>query len=350
MNLRSVVLAAGLMAPLSATAQGPAWQFQASRNVNAGEPATITLGVENDVHEVELVLTPVSGSGQPTTFKAKKLTPGKPQLFRFPVPAGRSKWKGRLTGSAGGETTTAELDIEVVSAGPLDVQLMKADVDLERGRVMLRPSHALERVEVRATDASGQLVFDDEATLSGGEGGRVAVSFPVPPGTNLRIAELRAYDAADQWVGVRIVRWYEEVQHDNVEFESAKWDVRPSEVPKLEKAVRALEQAIETFRRDLGDEAATVDVAVYVAGYTDTVGSPADNRVLSQHRAEAIARWFRAHGVTLPVHYQGFGEAGQAVETSDEVDEARNRRALYILASAAPAGAAFPGARWERLK
>ena len=75
-----------------------------------------------------------------------------------------------------------------------------------------------------------------------------------------------------------------------------------------------------------------------------------DLLLLDAQRAEAIARYFKAHGVTVPIYYQGFGEDALAVPTADAVDEARNRRAVYVLANVPPRGAQFPRAQWKRLQ
>ena len=59
----------------------------------------------------------------------------------------------------------------------------------------------------------------------------------------------------------------------------------------------------------------------YVAGYTDTVGNASYNRELSTRRARAIAGWFRANGLKIPIYYCGFGEDVLAKTTPDETDE-----------------------------
>jgi outer membrane protein OmpA-like peptidoglycan-associated protein len=78
-------------------------------------------------------------------------------------------------------------------------------------------------------------------------------------------------------------------------------------------------------------------VSQYVAGYTDTVGSTADNQALSERRARAIADYFVKRGLTgMPIYARGFGEGALAVKTADDVPEAKNRRALYIVSSFMP--------------
>jgi outer membrane protein OmpA-like peptidoglycan-associated protein len=60
------------------------------------------------------------------------------------------------------------------------------------------------------------------------------------------------------------------------------------------------------------------------------------NQELSTRRAQALARWFRGHGLRLPIAYSGMGERALKVKTADEVDEPRNRRADYMLALEPP--------------
>ncbi|MCB9536903.1 MAG: OmpA family protein [Myxococcales bacterium] len=339
-----------LLAASAARADGPKWQFQVTEVVKPGQKATLTLQPQNTVHEVTLTLTP-GGAGKAVTFRAKKLPAGQAKTFSWAVPGGVSTWTGELTGSADGATTTAKLELKIAAVAPLDVQLAKKDIDLVGGRLVVVPSNPLAKAELKAWDATGAQIADDEVEPQALEGGkRFAVTFDVPDEANVRRVELKLHDAYGTWASLRVVRWYDEVEHDRVEFESGKWDIRPDEAPKLDRAIAALQKAIAKFRAELGDDAAAVDGGVYVAGYTDTVGSDADNLVLSRNRARAIAGYFAKHGVTLPIYYQGFGEAVQAVATADDVDEPHNRRALYVLTNAPPEGEAFPKASWTRLK
>jgi outer membrane protein OmpA-like peptidoglycan-associated protein len=347
--MNPALLLCGLLLASPALAEGPRWSFQASQRVQPGVKAEIALQSANTAHGVKLVLVPVSGGGAQQTFSVKRLKAGARKVFRFNVPPGASVWRGELTGAAEGTTSTAILDLKVVSARALDVQVSKADVDLAAGRVVVRPTNPLDKVEVQAWDAEGGQFIDDQGRVSV-QGAVTHVNFDVPADTNVRRVELKLFDAYGFWAALRIVRWYDEVAHDRVEFDSAKWDIRPEQAPKLDAAIVALGQAIAKFRAELGDAAATVDGAVYVAGYTDTVGGVADNAALSEKRAASIARYFKAKGLSVPVWYAGFGEAVQALSTADEVDAPANRRALFILANSAPTGEAFPNARWRQLK
>ncbi len=342
---RAVVLLCSLVT--CAWAAGPRWQYRVIDTVKPGQPAQLILQPQNTVHGVVVTLT--SDRGKTRTFKVKRIKAGKSHAIKWKIPLGKTKWTGTLTGSAEGATTTAPIELTAVAAKPLDVRLSKRDIDLTAARVVVRATNPLQKAEVRAYDTEGDQVLDTTADLEDAGKGATAVRFDVPADTTLRRVEIKMHDAYGYWAALRIVSWYAEIDHEEVEFETAKWDIRPTESPKVDKAIRALTSEIARFRRELGNDAATLEVQVYVAGYTDTVGKAGDNQVLSHKRAKAIAEYFREHGLTVPVHYQGFGEGVQAVETPDDTDQAQNRRAVYVLSNVPPSGGNFPRARWKRL-
>lgn len=329
----------------AAWAQGPQWQYRLEGTPKPGQKAALVLVPQNDVYEVEVVLRAEGGGEQ--RFKFKKLPAGKEQRVAWAVPPGESRWTGTLTGSADGATTTAPLELKVVSVGALDVKLDKRDVDLALGQITVLPTHRLKSAEIAGFDEEGRQVLSTEVDLSDQPPGRAVIAFE-PPTVPLKRLEMKIHDPYGYWVALRIASWYAEIAHDDVEFESGKHEVRASEAHKIDAAIEALENELARFRAQLPDE--SVDAAVYVAGYTDTVGSPGDNQALSLRRAEAIARYFRAHGVRLPIFYQGFGEKALAVPTPDDTDEARNRRAVYVLSNTPPGGPQFPGGGWKPLK
>ena len=142
--------------------------------------------------------------------------------------------------------------------------------------------------------------------------------------------ELRVYDASDSWSDFELLPFAVDIPHEDVVFETARAEIRSAEEPKLETAYDAILEAIREHGADL-------KARLYIMGHTDTVGSPADNQLLSQRRAAAIARWFTARGgIALPILAQGFGEARPLIKTADNTDEPRNRRAQYVLAAQAP--------------
>jgi len=74
--------------------------------------------------------------------------------------------------------------------------------------------------------------------------------------------------------------------------------------------------------------------AVEVNGYTDTTGTKQHNQKLSVARAEAVASEMAQNGVAPDrIKAQGFGESDLLVPTDNNVNEAKNRRVVVVLAS-----------------
>lgn len=343
--LKSLIVSALCLMSGVALAAGPAWTYKIGDRVPAGKPAVLELGSHNGAHGVRVDLK--GPGGRSKTFKIKKLAPGKLKALKFPVPKGVSNWTATVTGSADGAETTANLTLKIVSVGPLDVKLSKRDVDLG-GKIVVVTNRAVQTAEVKGYSGDG-LVVDDTVDLNGASG-RVPIEFVVSDDDQIKRLEVKVLDEFGFWAAVRVVSWFVELPHDDVIFASGKWDIEPGEAPKIDGVFKLLDKEIARFKRELGKEALQTNLKVYVGGFTDTVGAPGDNRVLSRKRARAIAEYFRAHGVKLPIFYQGFGESGLAVATGDNVDNAQNRRAVYVLSNVPPRGGRFPGAAWTRLK
>ena len=80
---------------------------------------------------------------------------------------------------------------------------------------------------------------------------------------------------------------------------------------------------------------------VAATGYTDTVGTPAFNMVLSQRRADAAkAAMVKAGVPAAAITTAGKGEGDQLVKTGDGVAEPQNRRVQVLVT--APATAMAP--------
>ena len=237
--------------------------------------------------------------------------------------------------------------VQVVDAGRkgLKLAITKKDVDLTNRTLYFRLNRPVDSAEIRVFSTDGKLLAERTQLYNGARAGsRLSISWPELLGANaenFRI-ELKVTDVDEYWIGWEVVRFYLEIPHEDVVFETAKWDIRPSEAPKLDEALKILIPAIEKHVKNM-------DCSLYVAGHTDTVGSLADNRELSQKRARSIAHYFASHGVKgIPIYVRGFGEELLAVQTGDNVAEERNRRALYILATFPPEMSG-PGA-WQRVK
>jgi hypothetical protein len=237
-----------------------------------------------------------------------------------------------------------------VPAAPkgIQVQVNKDDIDLANRVVHFRLNKDADSASLQVFGEKGELLGEQVEIYNGAKAGTdLTISWPeLPPGTeNFRI-DLKFNDVNEYWVGLTICRFQGAVPHKEVVFESGKWEIRPGEAPKLDEAIPKILEMLERSKA-----CSENDRAVYIAGHTDTVGSLADNRELSRKRAHAIAQYLLANGLgdqKIQVYVRGFGEEALAVQTGDNVDEERNRRADYIVSNYQPE-IPGPGA-WVRIK
>jgi outer membrane protein OmpA-like peptidoglycan-associated protein len=226
----------------------------------------------------------------------------------------------------------------------LKIQIAMDDVDLKARRLYFRLNKPAESAELKLYTPEGRLVGEKVELFHGASAGKkLSLTWPdvLKDTDNFRL-ELRVSDTDSFWVTWEIVRFYMEIPHEDVVFETGKWEVRPKEMHKLEAALQPIMDTVKKYGK-------LVKCHLYVAGHTDTVGSNASNRELSRKRAHSIARYFKSHGLRkVPVYVRGFGEEALAVKTGDNVDEERNRRAQYIVATFPPD---MPGpGGWQRVQ
>jgi len=95
----------------------------------------------------------------------------------------------------------------------------------------------------------------------------------------------------------------------------------------------ALSARARAIVRTAAENAARVQLTrIVVNGYTDTSGSPASNKALSQRRARAVAAELVRDGVAATtITIKGFGETHPLVPTGPDVREPQNRRVEIIL-------------------
>ena len=78
------------------------------------------------------------------------------------------------------------------------------------------------------------------------------------------------------------------------------------------------------------------DTNLLVVGHTDEVGSSGYNQDLSEHRAEAAARYLTSHGVNRHIATAGLGEREPVASNTTEYGRQQNRRveiAIYANAN-----------------
>lgn len=328
-------------------AQQP-WSVEASYNVPIGQMGRLHFKPAVPVKNLKVTLTQEDGTAS-YNFKAGRLSPGTQKTFKFSVPEGRSRWNAAFDAAVKDGGLTSTFRFEVISVGPLKVNLEKSGVDLAKGRLLIQTNQRLANATLKGYSPDGELILDDVVDLPDSKE-TVPVQFsPVPEG-KLRRLEIKVTDPHGRWVGFRLVAWYVEIPHDDVIFETGSAEIAATESGKLNAVVQRIQSEVKTFQETLGRQDVGLNLKLYVLGCTDTVGSSQDNLRLSRRRAKAIARYFRGQGVKAPIFYEGYGEGLLAVPTPDNVDEAQNRRAIYILTNTEPSSYARPGHRWHPLK
>jgi len=106
----------------------------------------------------------------------------------------------------------------------------------------------------------------------------------------------------------------------NIVFHSGSAELTPASEGMLAKLGKALENpTLSSYR-------------FRIEGHTDTVGTPEQNKALSQARAEKVATFLESKFGVSPDRLEavGVGEDGLLVPTPDQTAEARNRRVHVV--------------------
>ena len=106
----------------------------------------------------------------------------------------------------------------------------------------------------------------------------------------------------------------------SVQFRSGSDDLTPAATHTLDELGRALVSPTLSGYR------------FRIEGHTDTVGTPAANMALSEHRAARVADYLAAHFAIDRARLDpvGMGQDHPLVATPDQTDEPRNRRVQVV--------------------
>jgi len=237
-------------------------------------------------------------------------------------------------------TEEAKVPFSWSYGAPLKVDLSNASADVKARTLTVKVTAPVQSAEIKAYGARKVLLDERQVPIGDGPG-EIEVPWVGHP-SDVVLLDVKLHgDSA--WAGFTYSPWFLDIPHDDVLFETNSDVIRPAEEPKLQATLKQLQDVLDKYGE-------VVPVKLYIAGCTDTQGDKASNRDLSRRRARAIARWLRSHGYSKPIYYHGFGEELLAVPTGDGVDEAANRRALYMVgANPPPAGSGVPSVRWTPL-
>ncbi len=249
--------------------------------------------------------------------------------LRIDAPAGTHTCKGRIEGSfADGSEGEMPLSFTIQVHKPMAITLRPGSLDLSNQVLDVVLDRAASKVEVTALGPKASQVGFGLAPADTPAGQPIRVEWRSDGGEVLKL-KVRGFDADGFWSELELVPWSYDIPHEDLVFPTNSSDIGTAEEPKLRSALAEARGVVDRYGAD-------VVIRLYVGGHTDTVGDSASNLRLSLSRARAIAGWFKAQGFPGDIYYQGYGEGKLAVETPDEVNEARNRRAAYILAARPP--------------
>ncbi|NOZ01706.1 MAG: matrixin family metalloprotease [Deltaproteobacteria bacterium] len=341
---RGVGMACLIAAAMVATASAPAKagddldiRIRSKALAGRDRPAII-IGSASRVRNLKVRL--MTGKRLVKAYPAVNLAPGRPREFPIDQAPGEREYRAEITRS--GQDAPEIITFKAVVARPMALVINRDTVDLAEGRIAFVASAPVRRVKLEILGEGGATLKDREYPVESRAGETTSIRFE-PPSESVTLVRLTAFDPWDFYNGVEIRPFFVEIPHEEVLFEFGKAAIRPSEESKLRKTLKDVRSALAR----LGNE---FRARLYVAGYTDTVGTPGYNRDLSRRRAKSIAGWFKSHGLKCGVCYQGFGEDALEVDTPDETPEPRNRRTVHVLANQhPPVSKTFPRRDWKCL-
>ncbi len=315
--------------------------YRVRNQVRKGEKPALILQAREPLKTLEVKLK--RSDGKKYNFKRKNVGQGKTVEFAFPQAPGEHHYVARLiVQTKAGVKNQLELEFDVAVAADVNIKLIKSRSSLQKKVVTLQATGRLERAEMVVYGEGMRKLESKEFDLSSARAGQDIALDWKKDGVVEKI-NVKIHVPGGFWNNLELIPFSVHIPHEEVVFNSGKATFTPSEAPKLDKTLALIVQEIEKHGDDL-------EIQLYIAGYTDTVGNKASNLSLSAGRARAIGAYFRKKGLKIPIYYQGFGEEVLAVGTKDEVDESRNRRAVYILSNQSPPKSKqIPRLHWKRL-
>ncbi len=305
-----------------------------------GELPAIVLNPQVTVRKVAVKLTPVGG-GRAITLRSGKVPRGRQKALTWKQPVGKVAYTAAFSVVWGdGNKEQFEITLDAVVFPKIASTVTRQDVDLEGRTLTVRLNQPAARVDLVVWGDDGKVMHQGQTDFAEMEAGdALEASWEQPDDRAVLKIEVKVWSIFGFWVGTEISPFEVEIPHEDVEFEFGSAEIRPTEEPKIDRALTQVQEKVRLYGK-------IVKLQLYVAGFTDTVGSKASNLGLSERRARSIAGWFKRKGVRVELFYQGFGESHLAVKTPDETKEARNRRAVYTLSAGRPR--AMSGG-WRRL-
>lgn len=315
------------------------------RTASEGKRPSLSLKVNKDLQRATLDVRSAQGAHRQSLGPAKS---GSTLTFELPHrEVGKRDWKGELSVSfTDGGSGSMPLQFSTEVAPKLTFEVTNDQNDIRANhRVVLKANSVVTKVDVEVYGEDDALIASQSVSFDNAAPGTPLTVDWVPgkDGPVIRLAVTAHDDKGFHNTG-QFFPWTISVPHEEVVFDTGKWDIRPSEERKLRDALDEIRLQVRRYSKGVTVHGS--EIRLFVSGFTDTVGDRAANRTLSQRRARAIGEWFKRNGVGVPVYVRGFGEDILKVQTPDETDEEKNRRADYDIGVNSPTGS-LTG--WSRL-
>ncbi len=333
-----------LLLPQGALAQEPIDIQVRSRVLAGGAPPALIITALHPLQDLRVTVVREGPGKHTQKFATKLVRMGKTEEIPIKHPTTLASAAYTATVTFHGLAEPIQLAFDVVVGRPMTLKVTRDTVDLAEGRITFISDAPVARVTLEVLGKSGNRIADIDQPLEpiAGPGTPITVSFP-PAQEPVGLLRMVAHDPDGFFNGVEMSPFFIEIPHEEINFEFGKADIQESEHAKLARTLESVHEALVKFGNEF-------QARLYVAGYTDSVGSREYNQDLSERRALAIARWFAGNGARVRICAQGFGEDALAVPTPDETPEPRNRRTLHVLANQPPPAAyPFPRANWKCL-
>ena len=106
----------------------------------------------------------------------------------------------------------------------------------------------------------------------------------------------------------------------NVFFDTKKTELKPESITELDNVVKLMNE--------------NPKIKILISGYTDNVGKPADNLLLSKGRAVAVVNYLLGKGIKNErLSFKGMGETNPVADNKTEEGRALNRRTELSIVS-----------------
>lgn len=323
--------------------------FEYSGTTDQNGNTFIVVKANQAIDDVEVV---IAGDGQTIKKAIGSMTAGQEVKVLWKQGSGKAKYQLDVQG----ENIEANFAFEVVKSsggqgsggklGQFKVRSSREDV-VQRQRAEFETTFDLTAYEYKIYDSDGEVM--DAQTIPGEVKAGEAITIEWSSAGEVFMIWVRGEDEYGRFTEYKLVPWAVEIPHTEINFDSGKFDVKTDEAAKLDEALAVAFHELMALEKVNEAVGANLTPKLYIVGYTDTVGGASGNQKLSNNRAKAIAEYFRDRGFWAEIHYAGMGERGLRVETGDNVDEVRNRRALYLLGVQQPAAGGQIPARWSKL-